>query len=1045
MTDPCFTREKLAARLAELEKYLDRAVVPLSFAWQPGRLADLRPDGWRPCPPGTRWGERDEWAVFRTAAEPPAEWAGLPVVARIRLAQEEGGEALVYLDGRPYQGLDRHHPVIPLSEAARPGDRWEIVLEAYTLTSWPGVFTLEEAVLAVPDETALGFYHDFRAALETVCHLPAEKPARLDLLAALNEACRRIDWHEAPGEAFRASLREAAAVLREGLAAIPPEEAPTITAVGHAHLDVAWLWPLSQTRAKAARTFATVLRLMERYPEFRFAQSQPQLYAFVEEDHPSLFAEIQARVGEGRWEPLGGMWVEADTNLSGGESLIRQFLLGRRYFRRAFGHPGTPVLWLPDSFGYSAALPQIAAGCGLRYFVTTKLSWNEYNRFPYDSFRWRGLDGTELLAHCLRTPAEWGPAAENRINTYSGRLTAAEIDEAWRTYRQKSVHRELLMAFGYGDGGGGPTAEMIEYGRRLRAMPGLPGLAWGKVSDFFVRLEEKAERLPVWWGELYLEYHRGTYTSQARTKRANRKSECLYHEAEFLASLAHLWGAEYPREELEEGWRLILTNQFHDILPGSSIGAVYEESGRQYERVEALGRKVRGDALAALIAGIAMPDDGIVVFNPASWERRDPVEAAVPASFAGRRLLDPSGREAPYQIVEKTGDEVRLVFAARGVPAYGYEVYSFAPGLPAAGPPEGESGASLREGEAGGFILENRFFRAEIDPAGRLRSLWDKKAGREAIAAGAAGNELQLFEDKPLNFDAWDINLFYQEKKRILADPAELRILEHGPIRAVLEVRRSFRRSSLVQRIVAYANLARLDFRTEIDWRERHTLLKAAFPVAIHAMNAAYEIQFGSLERPTHANTSWDLARFEVPAQKWADLSEDGYGVSLLNDGKYGYDVRGNVLRLSLLRSPTYPDPEADQGRHEFTYSLYPHRGGWRRGTVRRAYELNLPLRAVFAPAHSGARPARFGLLCADARHVVVETVKKAEEAPGLIVRLYEAHGRRGPVTLSFGPPLRAAYECNLVEEEERAIPHEENELRFRIGPYQIRTFRVEL
>ncbi|NLG83049.1 MAG: alpha-mannosidase, partial [Firmicutes bacterium] len=666
MSDPYFTREKLATRLVELEKYLYRATVPLPLVWQPGRLANLRPNAWRPCPPGTRWGGRDEWAVFRAVAEVPEEWSGRPVVARVRLAQGEGGEALVYLNGRACQGLDRYHPEIRLAEAARPGDRWEILLEAYTLTSWPGVFTLEEAALAVPDETAQNFYHDARVALEAVRCLPEESTAAIRLLGALDEAFRMIDWRAAPGEPFRASLREAAAFLRETLTTVPKEDGPKVTAVGHAHLDVAWLWPLAQTRAKAARTFATVLRLMERYPEFHFAQSQPQLYAFVEEDHPSLFEEIQIRVKEGRWEPLGGMWVEADLNLPDGESLIRQFLFGRRYFRRVFGHPDAPVLWLPDSFGFPANLPQIAVGCGMRYFITTKLSWNEYNRFPYDSFRWRGLDGTEILAHCVNTPADWGTREDRPIATYNGLLTVHEVTEAWREYRQKNVHQEILLAFGHGDGGGGPTAEMLETGKRLLAFPGLPRVTFGRVADFFARLEEKADKLPVFWGELYLEYHRGTYTSQARTKRANRQSECLYHEAEFLASLAHLWGAEYPHQELEEGWRLILTNQFHDILPGSSIGAVYEESRRQYEEAQNLGQKVLDRAIAAIIDQIEMPADGLVIFNALGWERRDPVEAVVPTAFAGCRLVDSSGRELPYQVVEKTEKEVRLVLAPSG-------------------------------------------------------------------------------------------------------------------------------------------------------------------------------------------------------------------------------------------------------------------------------------------------------------------------------------------------------------------------------------------
>lgn len=1053
MNDPRFTVEKLAKRLAELEEHLYLWTMPLSILWQPGRLAEADPGRWRPCPPGTVWGGLDSWAVFKTTATVPALWAGHPVMAVFRLARDEGGEGLLYLDGRPHQGIDPHHREVCLREAATSGEEWDLAIEAYTLTTGRDrPFAFAEAALAVPDRTARELYYDALVTLDAVRLLPAESLERARLLQTLDEAMLYIDWRGPLGDSFRASLTVARDALTERLRRMPAGDRPRVTAIGHSHIDVAWLWTLAQTRQKAARTFSTVLRLMERYPEYHYTQSQPQLYAFIKEDHPEILAGIKERVAEGRWEPIGGMWVEADCNLPSGESLVRQFLHGTRFFREEFGRPGTPVLWLPDVFGYSWALPQIIKRCGFKYFMTTKISWNEYNRLPYDSFRWRGPDGSEVLAHLITAPSGWKPFAGSHITTYNGRLTVQEVKGAWDNYRHKSLHEETLLAFGHGDGGGGPTAHMLEYGRRLAEMPGLPGVSQDTVGAFFDRLSEKQDRLPVWDGELYFEYHRGTYTSQSRNKKANRDSELLYHDAELFAAIAHQWHADYPQEQLDRGWELILLNQFHDIIPGSSIGPVYADSQRQYRTLLASGQQILGDALAAIVAQIDMPRDGVVVFNSTGWERCDPAEVDLPALRDDMLLIGPDGHAVPIQYVGEQGRR-RILFATRGVPAHGYHVYRFAdPGENPARPPSGEEGSEVRleETAPGRYEFENSFFRVTLNEAGQITSWWDKTVSREVIPPGHVANQFQSFEDKPLSFDAWDINLYYQDKMWCADGPAKIRVLETGPVRAVLETRRVFGNSTIVQRIMAYACQPGMDFATEIDWHEKHVLLKVAFPVDIRAVKATYEIQFGNIERPTHWNTSWDWARFEVCAHKWADLSEGGYGVSLLNDGKYGHDIRDNVIRLSLLRSPAEPDPRADEGRHAFTYSLLPHPGDWRAGTIQRAYALNLPLIARFAGGHRGSRPDRFSLVRADAPNVVVETIKKAvagetEDGRDLIVRLYEAYNQRGMVTLIFGAPIEAATECNLLETDDRPVDFAENRLTFQIKPYEIRTFKVRL
>jgi alpha-mannosidase len=1030
--DRRFTVRKLTRRIAELGEHLFLESTPLLVEWQEGRLAESKPECWQPCVPGTHWGRKDIWVSFRADARAPDGWAGSAVMAVMRLADYadlSGPEGLVYLNGQPHQGLDRHHTEVRLTGSAEPGQRWTIEVEGYTSARLERDYRVETTLLAVPDEAAIGLYYDAKVALEVAETLGEEDYDRARILRTLDTALQLVDWRGPLGEDFRTSLAGADAYLQSELyGKLGAGNQPRLLGVGHAHIDTAWLWTLAQTREKTARTFSTVLRLMERYPEYHFTQSQAQLYRYAEQDHPELLPQIARRVAEGRWEPIGGTWVEMDCNVTGAESLVRQFLLGTRLFEQHFGTPGSPVLWLPDVFGYAWALPQIIKRSGFQYFMTTKISWNEYNQLPYDSFWWRGLDGSEVLTHFINTPSRhW-------FATYNGTLEPWQVKGTWDTYKQKSHHDEVLLSFGFGDGGGGPTGEMLEYGRRLADFPGAPRVSLGRVEDFFGRLEENASGLPTWNGELYLEFHRGTYTTQARNKRANRKSELLYHNAELFAALGHLWGADYPRDVLNRGWELILLNQFHDIIPGSSIGPVYEESQVQYRQAMGWGERVLDDALGYIVSEMDLPgsDPALVVFNPTGWARSDLVRARVdvPRPF---RLMGPGGREIPYQPIG--GQEI--TFPADWVPGNGYYTMRLCPGEPS---------AAIQEPVIlDGLAFENRYFRVQFDQAGQITSWWDKAAGRQVLPEGAVANQFQAFEDKPLGNDAWDINLYYQDKQWNAEDPAQIRVLERGPLRAVLEVKRQFLHSEITQRISASALSPRMDFETEVEWREKHVLLKVAFPVQVHSTRATYDIQFGNVERPTHWNTSWDWARFETCAHKWVDLSEGGFGVSLLNDCKYGHDVKDNVIRLTLLRSPTEPDPHADEGHHEFTYALLPHTGDWRAQTVQRAYELNLPLLARFTAPHEGTRPESFSLVSTDSPNVVVETVKCGEDSSDLIVRCYECHNQRGPVTLSFGGPIHRATECNLMEQDDEPVPFEAHRLAFYVKPYEIRTFRVRL
>ncbi len=1042
-----FTIERLTKRIAEIGDQIYRQRIPqnewtvLPEAESTRQVPSDSDPRWVPIQTGESWGEdATPWAWFRCSVTIPTEWQGPNAALLVRLGEPNRThypEALAYLGGSPRQGIDRNHDLVYLSDAVKPGDTYDVALEAWRGRNYsPERFAGAELVWV--DQDALAFYFDARVALEVAIALPEDDYARVHLLNALEQAFLQVDFREPLGQAFYDSLLEARDVLAKSKTEVPlPARHERVQAIGHAHIDVAWLWPLAQTRQKTARTFSTALRLMERYPDYHFISSQAQLYAFIQEDYPEMLEEIRRRAAEGRWEVNGATWVEMDTNVTGGESLVRQFLYGRRYFREVLGTEGD-VLWLPDVFGYSGSLPQIIRRAGISHFMTTKISWSQYNRFPYDTFWWRGIDGTPVLTHFVTTPCgHW-------FYTYNGDLTPDNVLGTWRENRSKDITDQVLMTYGYGDGGGGPTAQMVEIGERLEDHPGAPRVTLGRANDFFLDLSERVceKQVPEWVGELYLEYHRGTLTSQAQNKRANRKSEILFHQAEAASAAASLLGEPYPADDLLAGWKLILLNQFHDIIPGSSIRAVYEDSAKQYADVAGIGTRARGAALQAIASRIATPRTGapVSVFNTQGWERTDLVTLPAPDSEDGpQTIVDvETGKTIQTQPIVDGKGQARVLALVREVPSYGYRTLRWQ---------DNQGDETTSELRVSPTEIDTPFLHITLDDAGHIVTCYDKRAKRDVLEEGEAANVLQAFEDKPLAHDAWDIDIFYQDKMWVVDQVSSIRVIEEGPVRVGLEIRRAFRHSLIVQRLYAYAHTPRVDVQTEVDWHEHHTLLKVAFPVAIHNTNATYEIQFGALERPTHWNTSWDYARFEVCGHRWADLSEGDYGASLLNDCKYGHDIRGNVMRLTLIKSATAPDPEADQGLHRFTYAFYPHSGDWRCGTVQEAAQLNDPLLAVpltgEMPSSGEGLPPTLGLVSCDAAHVVIDTVKRAEDSDDLIVRVYEAYNQRGPVTLTFAQQLDAAWECNLMEEDETAMVPMGNRLSFDIKPYQIRTFRV--
>ena len=911
-----------------------------------------------------------------------------------------------------------HHRELKLADCAKAGDTYTIDLQAYTGIMHPEFRLMAEVQELDPEVN--GLYYDIQVPLWAMSRMDPKEKTCMDLCTALNDAVNVLDMRRVPSEAFSASVKEARELLAKTVyGEMAGYQDVIASCIGHTHIDVAWWWTVAQTREKVARSFATVLKLMEEYPEYQFMSSQPVLYSFLKERYPELYAKIKERVAEGRWEPEGGMWLEADCNLTSGESLVRQFLYGKRFFKEEFGRDNR-VLWLPDVFGYSGALPQIMKKCGVDYFMTTKLSWNQVNEIPADTLRWRGIDGTEVLAHFITTLGI-GQPVENFFTTYNGMLHPDAVLGSWERYQNKDLNRDVLIAYGYGDGGGGPTREMLETHLRMeKGLQGLPRTRQAFAGQYFRELEDRVwddPRLPVWEGEFYFEYHRGTYTSMARNKRSNRKSEFLLMDLELFSVLAGE-KVSYPREELERLWKLVLLNQFHDTLPGSAIREVYEDTKREYAQLQEEGESLlhcRAQSLVQEAPGT------VTLFNTTGFARDDVVCLG---AFSGGALEDGEGRRFPVQQTE----EGAVAFVT-GLPAKGWKTFRAAEAGETASPFTWEENR-----------LETPFYTVELAEDGTFARLYDKEFAREVLQEGACGNALVAFEDKPMHYDNWDVDAYYREKSWALEDVSSLRWTERGPVRATLEIQRRYGDSFLRQKVRFYADSRRIDFETYVDWHEDQQLLKVLFPLEIHTDEASFDIQFGNVKRKVHRNTSWEKARFESCGQRWADLSEGRYGVSLLNDCKYGHSVEDGVLALSLIKCGREPNPQADREEHFFTYSLYPHQGSWQQGgTQKEALFLNQPVRVL---AGQGAEDS-FSLVSTTCPHVTLETVKAAEDGDGIILRLYEHENARGPVELTFGRELRAVEECDLLERVQGPVEAEGCRCRVGILPYEIKTLRV--
>ncbi len=1052
-----FIRERVRKTALDLRNFLYATKIPCTeIKMKRGNYhspleVDASPEVWQTFERADGWGGFDAHAWFRFHVTVPEQMEGKPVFLLLGTAPLEwsGWDAtnpqfVVLVDGVVRQGVDTNHQEVLLTEKAVAGTIWQVDLHAYGGRVMAKGESLRLSVdFACMDRDIEQLYYDLWVPVEALPLMSEEAPSRHAVLNVLNEAVNLLDWRDAPGDSFHQSVREAIRYLKKSLYDdLCGYDEVQATCVGHTHIDVAWHWTVAQTREKVVRSFSTVLALMEQYPEYKFMSSQPQLYEFLQEDHPELLERIKERVSEGRWEAEGGMWLEADCNVTSGESLVRQLLYGKAFFQDTFGVDNR-ILWLPDVFGYSAALPQILKKSGIDWFMTTKIAWNQFNKLPYDTFNWRGVDGTEVLTYFITTTDR----PDKNFTTYNGDTNPASVKGTWSRYQQKEINQDVMISFGHGDGGGGPTRGMLESARRLsKGLPGIPKTQMGTAGEFFDRLEKKVKdhpRLPTWVGELYLEYHRGTYTSMARNKRYNRKNEILWGEVELLHVLAGLTGTSWPKARLDAAWKKLLLNQFHDILPGTSIWDVYEVCQEEYEQLLSDGQEMAAHAMGCLAEKAAGNSPALMVVNTLSFERSDLVETTVPDNIRHPAVLTGGGWQEGQRVQTPEGE--RVLFHVPEVPPMGFK--TFALGEKPVVTDIFESESQNAQWIVSPGLLENRFFTIRLDDAGHFISLYDKTCSREVLKNGEKGNVIQAFEDRPMNYDNWDIDMYYTEKSWVVDSLQNVTVTENGPVRGTLRLERKFCKSLITQDIHIYRDIPRVDFETHVDWQQSQILLKVAFPVEINTDKATYEIQFGHVERPTHWNTSWDWARFEVCAHRWADLSETGYGVSLLNDCKYGHDIKDGVMRLTLIKSGIEPNPVTDRGEHRFTYSLYPHQGSWREaGTLPMAARLNVSLRSMVLEPKMQYDPGvgEHSLVHSDKVHVVVETVKQAEDGQGIIVRLYESENRRGTVRLSFGRPLKQVHACNLMEQNEGVVSFAEHTVDLVVRPLDIQTLRVQ-
>ncbi len=995
-----YTKTQLKKLLARIEEEIYHPVADLEItAWKTKEpvIYDKRTSGEQlKLKVGDRWGDLFDCAWFCFQGEIPESAAGRKVVLMIDVS----GEALVVdADGYPAQCLTTAKSIFDRS-LGRPGKNIVILkgrargVEKVEL--WADIGNndlfgtlqndgkIQQAHVATCNEPMRMLYYDYEVLFNLLEQLPENSARYQRILYALYRAAIRLNnFSEKEAEAARLELAPE-------LAKQNGDYSLRFSAIGHSHLDLAWLWPIRETIRKGARTFSNVLMLMDQYPDFKFGASQAQLYQWIKDHYPELYSRVKNKIIEGRWDLLGATWVEPDTNIIGGEAFIRQFLYGKKFFKQEFGQD-IKVLFLPDSFGYTGALPQIMKKCGVDYFVTIKLSWDRFNIYPHHSFLWRGIDGSEVLVHM---PPE---------GTYNSSASPQAIMSAEKAYLDKAVSEDCLVVYGIGDGGGGPGFEHLERLQREKNLEGLAPVTQEKVLAFFNRLEKDKNKFHTWIGELYLGMHQGTYTTQGRNKRYNRKLELALRDLEFLSVLSNLSAkTSYPQKQIEKIWKELLLYQFHDILPGSSITRVFDECLERYAKLAQEIAELTERMGSALVQKIdtSKLTEPILIMNSLSWERRAWFKIdndwywidAPPLGFIAIDQKKPATK-FPQLIAESN-------------------------------------------------LLENEFLQVRFDENGNICSIWDKENQRPVLQPGASANLLTVYFD---DGDAWDFSVDYEYRIAGYFELQSTEIMIDGP-KVILKQIRQFGQSRLIQNIILTSGSRRLDFETKVEWNERNKMLRASFPIDVHTTESVSDIQFGHIKRPNHQNTSWEKAKFEICAHKWIDLSQPDYGVALLNDSKYGHKAVGNVLDIDLLRSPQNPDPRADQAVHEFTYSLFPHAGNHLSGgVIKVGYELNVPLKALNIETNqgSGTLPSRFSLISVDVENVVIESIKKSEDRDDFIFRLYEAFGMANSAGVKLGFPIKAACLTNMLEEHIADLVFKTDSLILDFKPFEIKTIRL--
>ena len=961
--------------------------------------------GWQPFTADTKMTGRDAHYWLRASFKTPPKKENTSYYIKCTTGFEgewdgTNPQGIIYLNGEMVQGVDTNHT--------------EIYLEPDTEYTMYNYFYLGLIKNNVPlhmamyelDEKSEQLYYDIRVPYDVFMMHRQNEDAHEIIIPVLEQTCNLIDFRKPYSDEYKASVSRAVDFIEEEFyEKICTEEGkPIVDCIAHTHIDIEWLWARAQTREKIQHSFTNALALMKKYPEYKFMLSQPELYRYLKEEAPEKYEELKQLVKEGRWEPEGAMYVEADCNLISGESLVRQIYQGKRFFKDEFG-VDNKILFLPDVFGYSAAIPQILKKSGIRHFVTSKISWNETNTMPVDCFMWEGLDGTEIFTNFI-TAQNYKGIEPDRYTTYVGHLTPSEIKGTWNKFIEKQYSHRALSTYGFGDGGGGPTKEMLENQRRMAK--GIPGMPVTKLPTLIEHLDKKREefdesckklkRTPKWVGELYLELHRGTYTSMAKNKRGNRKSEQALGKAEGLSYIGLMLGSEYDAKGLYNNWNRVLHNQFHDIIPGSSIKDVYDGTDVDYKEIAEYTDGVINEKIGVIAKNITT-DGGLLVYNPSGFERSGI------ATVGGKTVeLTEAIPAFGWKVVNKFNDECRVA--------------------------------------VNGLTAENKFYKMTLDNAGRIAELFDKSANRQVFKSGEYGNEFQAFEDFPRLYDNWEITDYYKQKKWVLDDEAQITPVTDGS-RAGFRVVKKYLDSEIIQNIWLYSDTDRIDFDTDIDWHERNQVLKVAFPVDVHANTATYETQFGHIERPTHGNTSWDQAKFEVCAHKWVTVAENGYGVGLLNDCKYGFNTEGSTMKLTVLKCSQYPNEEADQGAHKLTYSIMAYEGDFREaGVINEAYALNQPFTVAQVCANKGALADEFSLVSCDRANVIVETVKKAEDDDGMIVRMYDAFNRRANATVTVAEGFKKAYLCDLMENQIEELEFSDNKVTVPVSNFEIITLK---